>query len=119
MVLAKITALLEFMADELSHRPAKVRFMAQFEALYDRDWPVERLVTLEAQMNPQGFRYVSKLIREGIADGSLRPALDPNLTMHAIMNAVMGAQRHLASLETKLNWNTDSLSIGCSERPSV
>jgi hypothetical protein len=43
MVLAKITALLEFMADELSHRPAKVRFMAQFEALYARDWPVERL----------------------------------------------------------------------------
>lgn len=100
--LAKISALLGLMADELSHNPAKIRFMAQFDALYARDWPAERLLTLEAQINPQGFRYFSKLIREGIADGSLRPDLDPDLTMHAVMNAVIGAQRRLASLGNKV-----------------
>jgi AcrR family transcriptional regulator len=100
--LARITALLEFMADELDKNPAKVRFMAQFDAMYARDWPAERLLTLEAQINPQGFRYFSELIRSGIADGSLRSDLDPDLTMHAVINAVIGAQRRLASLGKKV-----------------
>jgi AcrR family transcriptional regulator len=100
--LSRITSLLEFMADELSTNRARVRFMAQFDAMYARDWPAERLITLEAQINPEGFRYFRKLVREGIADGSLRSDLDPNLTMHAVINAVVGAQRRLASLGSKV-----------------
>ena len=76
--------------------------MAQFDAMYARNWPPERLLALESQINPEGFQYFSKLIREGIADGSLRPDLDPNLTMHAVLNCVIGAQRRLASLGTKV-----------------
>jgi hypothetical protein len=34
--LSKITALLTFIADELEKHPAKVRFMAQFDAMYAR-----------------------------------------------------------------------------------
>ena len=100
--LSRITSLLEFMADDLSTNRAKIRFMAQFDAMYARNWPAERLITLESQINPEGFRYFRKLIREGIADGSLRPDLDPNLTMHAVINAVVGAQRRLASLGSKV-----------------
>jgi AcrR family transcriptional regulator len=100
--LSKITGLLDFLADELSKNPAKVRFAAQFDAMYGRNWPAERLLTLEAQINPQGFRHFNKLIREGIADGSLRRDLDPDLTMHAVINAVIGAQRRLASLGNKV-----------------
>ncbi len=100
--LSKITRLLEFMADELVKNPARVRFMAQFDAMYARDWPAERLLTLEAKTNPQSFRYFEELIREGIADGSLRHDLDPQLTMHAVINAVVGAQRRLASLGNKV-----------------
>lgn len=99
---AVITGLLEYMADELSKNQANVRFMAQFDAMYARDWPAERLLTLESQINPQGFRYFSNLIRKGIADGSLRRDLDPKLTMHAVINAVIGAQRRLASLGNKV-----------------
>ena len=99
--LAKIIGLLNYMADQLSNHPAKVRFMAQFDAMYARDWPVERLLTLEGQLNVQGFEVFRKLIREGIADGSLRSDLDPDLTLHAVINAVIGAQRRLASLGTK------------------
>jgi len=43
--LAKITALLEFMADELTGNRARVRFLAQFDAMYARDWPAERLAS--------------------------------------------------------------------------
>jgi hypothetical protein len=70
--------------------------------MYARDWPVERLLTLEGQIHAQGFKAFRKLIREGIADGSLRPDLHPDLTLHAVMNAVIAAQRRLASLGTKV-----------------
>lgn len=100
--LARLAALFDFMADELANNRMKVRFMAQFDAMYARDWPVERLITLETQINPQGFQIFTALIREGIADGSLRSDLDPDLTMHAVVNAVVGAQRRLASLGNKV-----------------
>src|SRR6476661_404094 len=79
--LAKITALLELMADDLARNQAKVRFVAQFDAMYARDWPAERLLTLETQINPEGFEHFSRLIREGVTDGSLRPDLSPELTL--------------------------------------
>jgi AcrR family transcriptional regulator len=100
--LGKITALFEFMADELSTNQNKVRFMAQFDAIYARDWPVERLLKLEGEVNPEGFDYFRKLIEAGVRDGSLRRDLDPDLTMHAVMNALAGAQRRLASLGKKV-----------------
>lgn len=100
--LARITALLESMADELGNNQVKVRFMAQFDAMYARDWPVERLLTLESQIYPQPFQWFTELIREGMAEGSLRSDLDPDLTMHAVINTVIGAQRRLASLGKKV-----------------
>jgi len=100
--LDKITALLGLMADDLTNNQAKVRFMAQFDAMYARDWPAERLLSLEAQISPQGFRQFAKLIREGIADGSLRSDLQPELTLHAVINAIVGAQRRLASLGNRV-----------------
>jgi hypothetical protein len=90
------------MADELAKNQAKIRFMAQFDAMYARDWPAERLLTLEGQIYDQGFAVFRKLIREGIADGSLRSDLDPDLTLHAVINAVVAAQRRLASLGNKV-----------------
>ena len=100
--LARITALLEHMADELRNRPARIRFMAQFDAMYARDWPVERLISLEMHLENHGFEVFRELIRDGIADGSLRRDLDPELTLHAVVNAVIGAQRRLASLGEKV-----------------
>jgi AcrR family transcriptional regulator len=100
--MARLTALLDFMADELTNNAVTVRFMAQFDAMYARDWPAERLITLESQVNPGGFEVFGQLIREGIADGSLRADLDPDVTMHAVINAVVGAQRRLASLGQKV-----------------
>jgi len=98
----RLSSLLDSMADELVNNPIKVRFMAQFDAMYTRDWPAERLMNLESQINPEGFQFCSELIRDGIADGSLRPDLDPDLTMHAVINAVIGAQRRLGSLGNKV-----------------
>ncbi|MGJ5818178.1 TetR/AcrR family transcriptional regulator [Paludibaculum fermentans] len=100
--LGKITALFEFMAEGFTHSPSKIRFMAQFDALYARQWSPERLLSLEAQVSPGGLEYFSRLVREGIAEGSLRADLDPELTLHAVINAAIGAQRRLASLGSRV-----------------
>jgi AcrR family transcriptional regulator len=101
--LATITAILGHLGDELVAHPEKVRFMAQFDALYARDWSAEQLLAVEAQIIPQGLGpTLTALVRAGVADGSLRADLDPELTMHAILNAAIGAQRRLASLGARV-----------------
>jgi AcrR family transcriptional regulator len=100
--LAKITALLEAFGNELADHPQRVRFMAQFDAMYARDWSAERLLALEDRLFPGRFEPLSNLLREGIADGSLRPDLNPVITMHSVLNAVVGAQRRLASLGNRV-----------------
>ncbi len=96
--LGKITALVDVMAEDLARRRATVRFMAQFDAMYAREWPAERLIAIEARISKGGFAQFRKLIRDGVADGSLRSDLDADVTMHAVMNALIGAQRRLAML---------------------
>ena len=76
--------------------------MAQFDAMYSHDWPVERLLKVEAENSKTGRGVFRDLIREGIADGSLRSDLDPDLTMQAVINAAIGTQRRLASLGNKV-----------------
>lgn len=100
--LAKITALFQAFEFELVHHSARVRFMAQFDAMYARDCSVERLLAVEDRIIPGRFEALTTFIREGIADKSLRPELNPELTMHSVMNAVIGAQRRLASLGTRV-----------------
>ena len=98
----RISALLESMADELRDQPDQVRFMAQFDAMYARHWPVERLLALEAQVANQGLETFDQLVRDGIADGSLRSDLEPDLAMQAVLNAAVGTQRRLAALGSKV-----------------
>ncbi len=100
--LAKIITMLEYMASELANNRPRIRFMAQFDAMYARNWPVESLLTLLGQSPEGGLESFKAIIREGIADRSLRPDLDPDVTLHAVMNAVIGAQRRLASLGPKV-----------------
>ena len=101
-VLAKIGALFRAFEDELTEHPERVRFMAQFDAMYARDWTAERLIALEDKIIPSRLKGLAELVREGIADGSLRPSLNPDLTMHSILNTVIGAQRRLASLGNRV-----------------
>lgn len=100
--LERIAALMDSLAEQLLNWPEEVRFMAQFDALYARNWSAERLLSLEAEIFPKGFTHLTALIHEGIADGSLRTDLDPKISMHAALNAVIATQRRLASLDSRV-----------------
>jgi AcrR family transcriptional regulator len=97
--LATIAAIFTHLGNELVANPARVRFMAQFDALYARDWSAEQLLALEAHVLPQALApALVALGRAGIADGSLHPDLDPALALHSVLNAAIALQRRLASL---------------------
>lgn len=96
--LTRITALLDAFREELLEHPNHVRFMAQFDAMYAREWTFERLLALEDKLSPNGFGLLRTLVQQGIADGSICTDLDPDLTLHAVLNSVIGTQRRLASL---------------------
>jgi AcrR family transcriptional regulator len=97
-----IERLLVSIIDEFLHDPDQVNFMAQFDYMYARHWSVERLIELEALVLSGMMDLYSDLIRQGIADGSLRSDLDPTLTLHAIINALVAVQRRFASMGSKV-----------------
>lgn len=100
--LAKITAMLEAFGQELIDHPERVRFQAQFDAMYGRDGDVGRLLAIEDKFSPDRMKVFTDLISDGIGDGSLREDLHPKLTIHAVLNSVIGTQRRLASLGNKV-----------------
>ena len=97
-----IERLLASIIDEFLHNPDQVNFMAQFDYMYARHWSVERLIELEALALPGVMDFYTGLIRQGIADGSLRSDLDPALTLHAIINAIVAVQRRFAFMGNKV-----------------
>lgn len=100
--LQKIAAMLEIMSEDLEVSPEKVRFMAQFDVLYARDLPAESLLQSERQLGMESFSEFRHWVTAGIADGSMRPELDPEITLHAVLNAAVGTQRRLGSLGSKV-----------------
>ena len=100
--LAQIEALFEAFEAELADHPERRRFQAQFDAMYAHEWSADLLLALEARVAPDFPRSLSDLVRMGIADGSFRSDLNPDLTMHSVVNAVIAAQRRFASLGNRI-----------------
>lgn len=101
LALAKVRALLELMAEDLEERPHDVRFMAQFDVLYARDFSAESVLKMTRDLGMDGLADFGRWVMEGITDGSFRPDLNPNLSLIALFNAAIGTQRRLGSLGPK------------------
>jgi AcrR family transcriptional regulator len=100
--LIRITALLQVIGAQLSTAISDVRFMAEFDALYARNWSAEQLIELEEELFPMGMQRLRPLVQEGINDGSLRPDLDTDTALHAVINTIVASQRRLASLGDRI-----------------
>jgi AcrR family transcriptional regulator len=100
--LIRITALLKVIGAQLSTAISDVRFMAEFDALYTRNWSAEQLIELEEELFPMGMKQLRPLVQEGIDDGSLRPDLNADTAMHAVLTTVIASQRRLASLGDRI-----------------
>jgi AcrR family transcriptional regulator len=100
--LIRITALLEVIGAQLSTAISDVRFMAEFDALYTRNWSAEQLIELEEELFPMGMKQLRILVREGIDDGSLRADLDADTALHAVITTIIASQRRLAALGDRI-----------------
>lgn len=97
-----IKRLFTSLTDEFLRDLDQISFLAQFDYLYARDWPAERMIELEALVFPEMQHIFADLVRRGITDGSLRPDLDPDVTLSALINALIATQRRLAFLGRKV-----------------
>ncbi len=88
--LEKIEQLLAQRTASLETHPDQLRFIAIFNFLYAREGGPARMRGLLEQGFPGVYDIFAGLVREGIADGSIDPNLDPDLISAAIGNLTAG-----------------------------
>jgi AcrR family transcriptional regulator len=76
--------------------PGHLRYLAEFDAFFSGsripDGFREKML---ANLTEVGAPPLLQLVVEGQADGSIRPDLDPHLTMATLLNAVRGIQQRV------------------------
>lgn len=108
----KMQSLLKSMADELCQRPARARFMAQFDVLYARESNAKRLMDIEAVIYTEPVAVLlTRLAEAGIADGSLRADINPHLSLHSAINAALSMQRRLVMIGGHLEQEFDQTAV--------
>jgi AcrR family transcriptional regulator len=94
----KVEQLLFAGIDGLETHAEDLRFIALFNFLYAREGSSARMRNTIEQARKGTYRHPAELIREGIADGSIRPDIDPDLTAAAINNLLAGLTSRFALL---------------------
>lgn len=83
-------------ARQLQTSRQHLRFVVEMNALYAREASAERMRALTA--GAEGGGGVAQMVRQGLADGSIRAGLDPELTAAALLNLLSGMSARFALL---------------------
>lgn len=86
------------MAARLENQPQHMRFIVEFNSLYAREPGAGRMRQMTGRDGPENGGLVYQLVRQGIADGSIRPDLDPELVSAAVWNLLSGMNSRFALL---------------------
>jgi AcrR family transcriptional regulator len=87
--------------NHLRAHPDHFRFLGEFNGLYARENDPEAMRQFVEQ-HWGAYDFVAQLVREGIADGSLRPDLDVNLTSAALLNMTNAVSTRFALLSAQI-----------------
>ena len=97
--------LAEFASIFLGHilgNPREVRFISEFNYLSTRDIPSGQVhEILETYLGGHILNLI-EMIRQGLADGSLRPELDPQLVLSALLNLNSSVLGRLGAMHNHL-----------------
>ena len=91
----------QFMAWVVSQSEANrehLRFLVEFNALYAREASADRMRQLTWRAGEGGMNWVTSMVRQGIADGSIRADVDPDLVSAALLNLLAGMSSRFALL---------------------
>ncbi|MBL8097270.1 MAG: TetR/AcrR family transcriptional regulator [Anaerolineales bacterium] len=89
-------------ANAMFQNPREARFVAEFNALYAREWPVERMAPILTESLGSQRRQLYDSVRQGQAEGSLRVDLAPDVLVAAILNFVSGMMDRLGAMGAKV-----------------
>ena len=78
------------MVNRLESQSEHMRFIVEFNSLYAREASADRMRQATGRAEPGSGDPVTHLVRQGIADGSIRPDLDPGLASAAVWNLLSG-----------------------------
>ncbi|MFN8531106.1 MAG: TetR/AcrR family transcriptional regulator [Anaerolineae bacterium] len=70
----------------LFQNPREARFVAEFNALYAKEWPVDTMMELLTETLGQDRRNLLETIQQGQADGSVRRDIVPDHLVAVIFN---------------------------------
>jgi AcrR family transcriptional regulator len=82
--------------------PREARFVAEFNYLYAKEWPVETVAKLISETLGVERQHILDCIHRGQADGSLRTDVDPDLIMASIFNFNSGMLSRLGEMGGKI-----------------
>jgi AcrR family transcriptional regulator len=88
--------------NNLLQNPREARFIAEFNSLYAKEWPVEEAIELLNETLGEERNRVADAIRQGQADGSLRTDVEPELMVAAFFNFTSGMINRLGEMGTKV-----------------
>ena len=98
----RLARLLSYHCIHWTQNPEPLRFLTQFDTMYARAQEVDRLLEITRRVLGGAPDAVIRVIREGIADGSLRPDLNPALTAAAILNMMAAMMARLEAHRTSV-----------------
>lgn len=84
------------LTSQLQENPQHMRFLVEINTLYAREVTSERM--RQTTGRSRGDDHILRLIEAGIADGSIRPEVEPALTAAAVWNLVSGMNARFALL---------------------
>lgn len=93
--LTRVSKILEAWCDFFHKYPQRALYFAQFDALYAKDGSTERMNHFKYRLH-HGDEPIVLALRAGIADGSVRNDIDPQLMGVTLMAIVAGIERRLA-----------------------
>lgn len=93
--LDQVANILESWCEFFHTYPQRALYFAQFDVLYAKDGSTDRMNHFKYRLH-QGDEPIVRALRAGIADGSIRADIVPELMGVSIMTVIAGIERRLA-----------------------
>jgi len=95
----QLEQLTAWMAAQLETNRAHLRFVVELDALYARESSADRMRQITRRGGgEQGADWVAQAVRQGVADGSIRAGIDPELVSAALLNLLASLNARFALL---------------------
>jgi AcrR family transcriptional regulator len=116
--LAQLEQFMTWMVNQLETSREHLRFIVELDALYARESSADRMRQITGRAGAggdagNGVDWIAQTVRKGIADGSIRADVDPEMVSAALLNLLSGMNARFALLGDLITqeYGQDALAI--------